>query len=231
MDQREKQGRFEAAAAILDVLKLHGCPMATAAKELDVSPTTVSHWRAVPSAHKRSVPIPSDNQLRGLLGLLMRRVAANLYALNTLLSGGYIGGEEFLKLLVLLTAQINDTQKRCAKQLTIMQQYGSLRSKTKGPTPTTEVDPVLFLLNAYSSSEWGPSVVLAEHGDDETGRTLTKLLRAAALPIPKRQSYFQDREDETQERVREMFEAWSSPRATRRPAGGRTRAVRRRKPA
>lgn len=157
MDQREKLGRFEAAAAILDVLKQQGCPMAAAAKELTISPTTVSHWRAVPSAHKRSVPIPSDIQLRGLLGLLMRRVAGNLYALNTLLSGGYIGGEELLKLLVLLTAQINDTQKRCAKQLAIMQQYGSLRSKTKGPTPTTELDPVLFLLNAYSSSEWGPS--------------------------------------------------------------------------
>lgn len=230
MDQREKQGRFEAAAAILDVLKLHGCPMATVAKELDVSPTTVSHWRAVPSARKRSVPIPTDRQLRGLLGLLMRRVATNLYAFNSLLSGGYIGGEELLKLLVLFTTQIDDTQKRCAKQLAIMQQYGALRSKTKGSEPSMEIDPLLEFLNAFESSEWGPSVVLAEHGDDPTGKQMTSLLRAAALQIPERKFYFVERADETQDRVREMFKAWSTQSVPRKPAGGRSRAVRRRKP-
>ena len=80
MNTEEKQGRLETAAALLEVLKGLGCPASEVSREVGVSTTTISYWRAVDSAKGRSVSIPSDANLNRLVEVMRSKLIENLYS-------------------------------------------------------------------------------------------------------------------------------------------------------
>jgi len=205
MDDKERQGRFETAAALLDVLKKMGCPASEVARELAVSTTTISHWRAVKSAKGRSVAAPSDSNLIKLLEIMRTRFIENLYSVHEILSQGYIGHTRLYQTVRFIVPHIDEAQERFEKQLVLMEKYQSEVKKLFSEAQGDEEPELAEYVANHNTKKWGPAITLADVPGDTRGEVFTKILKEACLPLPEKSEFVSQGLNTTLKRVRRLF--------------------------
>ena len=97
--EHEEERRLITAATLLAVLKRSGYPLTKVAKQLEISASTLSHWRGVESTRGRKIGIPTDEHLLALADLVYEQYARNLNDINSMFSTDYLHPRVQLRLL------------------------------------------------------------------------------------------------------------------------------------